>query len=125
MEDLLSNATLPKVTEKDPLQKVILEISHNLLGATAVVNPDGTLKGIITDGDLRRMLQRSPAPSLTETKASDIMTTSPKTIQADALAIEAFNLMEQYKITQLVVLRGATYVGMVHIHDLLREGIVG
>ena len=125
VEDILSNATLPKVTEDEPLQKVILEISHNLLGATAVVNADGTLKGIITDGDLRRMLQRSPAPSLTETKASDIMTTSPKTIQAEALAIEAFNLMEQYKITQLVVLRGATYVGMVHIHDLLREGIVG
>lgn len=125
VEDLLTNSTLPKVTEDEPLQKVILEISHNLLGATAVVNANGTLKGIITDGDLRRMLQRSPAPSLTETKASDIMTTSPKTIQAEALAIEAFNLMEQYKITQLVVLRDTEYVGMIHIHDLLREGIVG
>ena len=125
VEDLLDGSALPKVTQEEPLQKVILEISHNLLGATAVVAPDGSLCGIITDGDLRRMLQRSPAPSLTETRAGDIMTVNPKTIDAEALAIDAFRLMEQYKITQLVVLRGGRYVGMIHIHDLLREGIVG
>jgi len=125
VEDLLTATTIPKVQENDTLQKVILEISHNLLGATAVTNQEGNLKGIITDGDLRRMLQRSPAPSLTLTCAKDIMTLNPKTIQADALAIEAFNIMEQYKITQLIVLRGSLYMGMIHVHDLLREGIVG
>ena len=123
--DLLRNNTLPQVRPEDSLQKVILEISHNLLGATAVLDAQGSLQGIVTDGDLRRMLQRSPMPSLTDTCARDIMTTTPKCIQADALAIEAFNLMERAKITQLLVLRDEQYVGMIHIHDLLREGIVG
>lgn len=125
VEDLLSTTSIPKVKEDDSLQKVILEISHNLLGATAVLGNEGELKGIITDGDLRRMLQHSPSPSLILTCAKDIMTTTPKTIQAEALAIDAFNLMERHKITQLVVLRQSNYVGMVHIHDLMREGIVG
>lgn len=125
VEDLLDGSTLPRVAQEDPLQKVIVEISHNLLGATAVVDSNGALCGIITDGDLRRMLQRSPAPSLTDTRAVDIMTANPKTIDAEALAIDAFSLMEQHKITQLIVLRNGRYVGMIHIHDLLREGIVG
>lgn len=125
VEDLLARDAVPKVLCTDTLQKVILEISHNLLGATAVLSNTGELEGIITDGDLRRMLQRSPTPSLTTTLALDIMTRTPKTIQADALAIDAFNLMEKYKITQLIVNKGDVYVGMIHIHDLLKEGIIG
>ncbi len=125
VEDLIGGAAIPRVALGDPLQKVILEISHSLLGATAVLDAEENLRGIITDGDLRRMLQRSPAPSLTETCAADIMSTNPKTIPVDALAIDAFNLMERHKITQLIVLRDGRYVGMIHIHDLLREGIVG
>ena len=125
VEDLLARDAVPKVLCTDTLQKVILEISHNLLGATAVLSNTGELEGIITDGDLRRMLQRSPTPSLTTTLALDIMTRTQKTIQADALAIDAFNLMEEYKITQLIVNKGDVYVGMIHIHDLLKEGIIG
>jgi arabinose-5-phosphate isomerase len=90
------------------------------LGATAVVDK-GKLVGVITDGDIRRML--GSKSDLAKTKASDIMGRSPKTIESSALAVEAFHLMEKFNITTLVVLNDSKYKGIVHLHDILQEGI--
>jgi len=123
VDDLLDRSIHPSVAPEDGLEKVILSISANRLGATAVLGPEGDLRGIITDGDLRRMLEKTH--SLEGTLAKDIMSPRPKVIAPDALAINAFEMMEKNKITQLLVLENGQYVGMIHIHDLLREGVVG
>ena len=122
VKDLVDTSLSPKVPLDATLREVIIEISSKLLGATAVVDDNGGIIGIITDGDLRRMLQKGGDTS--NIKASDIMTVGPKTIDADELAVKAFNLMEKHKITQLVALDGGKYIGMIHIHDILREGVV-
>ena len=100
---------------------MILEISSKCLGATAVLD-DGRLVGVITDGDLRRMLEKSM--QMEGLKAFDIMNSSPKHIEASELAVEAVKRMEDYKITQLIVTEEGRYVGFVHMHDLLREGLL-
>jgi len=92
------------------------------LGATAVVNDDDKLLGIITDGDLRRMLQKNI--SLDNVKAADIMTATAKTIGPDALAVDALDLMRKKSITQLVVVENGKYLGFIHLHDLIREGLI-
>lgn len=120
--DICSSVDAPKVKLTDSLSTIIIEISSKRLGATAVVDENNQLIGIITDGDLRRMLQKNhPLDSVT---AADIMSLNPKTIERDELAIHAFNMMERYKITQLLVVSGGNYSGVIHIHDMLREGIV-
>jgi arabinose-5-phosphate isomerase len=122
VSDIFSTTNIPRVNLNDRIQSVILEISSKRLGAAAVLDDNGDMVGIITDGDLRRMLQKNiPVDTLS---AKDIMTVSPKTIEKDELAIHAFNLMEQHKITQLAVMERGKYVGMIHLHDILREGIV-
>ncbi len=121
VSDIISKVQ-PKVNVDARIRPVIVEISSNMLGATAVVDKDNKLVGVITDGDLRRMLEKNI--DLDILTAKDIMTSNPKTIDYDTLAIDAFNLMEKYHITQLIVLQDGKYVGMVHIHDILREGIV-
>lgn len=120
--DVLSKSQLPLVSENASLAEVIVEISGKRLGATAVVDDSENLKGIITDGDLRRMLQKSL--DIQNLKAKDIMTISPKTISADEFAIRALNLMRNHNITQLVAMNGEKIAGFVHIHDLMKEGIV-
>ena len=104
------------------VKNVIVEISSKRLGATAVVDESGTLSGIITDGDIRRMLQKYN--SFENLTARDIMSANPKTADSDELAINAFQLMENNHITQLIVIKKDKYVGMVHLHDILKEGIV-
>ena len=122
VNDLYVNNFKPKVKTDDQIDKIIVEISSKLLGATAVLNMDFSVAGIITDGDLRRMLQhRNDYKNL---KAKDIMNPHPKTIHPYALAIEAFNLMEDNNITQLIVTDEENYLGVVHLHDILKEGIV-
>jgi len=112
---------VPKVSLDEKIRPIIIEISSKRLGATAVVNDDQTLAGIITDGDLRRMLEKGlEAVNL---NAMEIMTKNPRTIDINELAINAFDKMEKHKITQLIVLQDGKYAGMVHIHDILREGI--
>lgn len=118
--DLINGSASPAVKTSASIQEVIIEISSKRLGATAVLS-NKTLVGIITDGDLRRMLQHQVNTSAT--KASDIMTHKPCTIDSSALAVEAFQLMEKKKITSLIVMEGKRYAGIVHIHDILREGI--
>lgn len=120
--DVLSKSSVPVVRENASLAEVIVEISGKRLGATAVKNQEGVLLGIITDGDLRRMLQKSL--DIQNIHAKDIMTVNPKTISVDEFAIRAFNLMRNHNITQLVAMNGKEIAGFVHIHDLMKEGIV-
>lgn len=122
VRDLVSSDLVPKVYEDAPLDEVIIEISSKLLGATAVTDKNGKLVGIITDGDLRRMLQRGT--DIKTLKARDIMSKNPKSIDAEELAINAYNLLENNKITQLIATENGEYFGMIHIHDILREGVV-
>jgi arabinose-5-phosphate isomerase len=121
VSDLSSANPRPAVSPEDDIRKVILEISSKCLGATAVLD-DGHLVGVITDGDLRRMLEKSM--NMVGLKAFDIMNSSPKHIEAGELAVEAVQRMEDYKITQLIVTEDGRYAGFVHMHDLLREGLL-
>lgn len=112
----------PVVQQNSNIREVIYEISGKRLGATAVIDADGALKGIITDGDLRRMLEKYD--NTRELKASDIMTAGAKSIDGSALATEALTLMREHDISQLVVTKEGKYAGILHIHDLVREGII-
>jgi len=120
--DVLDPALKPLVHVGDTIAKSILEISANRLGATVVMDNNEQLVGIITDGDVRRMLGRWK--QIDELTAGDIMTQNPKTIDTDELAVKAFSMMEKHEISQLVVLKNGQYEGMVHVHDIMREGIV-
>lgn len=122
VEDIYSNKKAPKVSPYQPILEVILEISSKRMGAAAVVDDSKVLLGIITDGDLRRMLEKNSDFSLLH--AQDIMTKNPKTIAPQEMAIAAFEIMEQNSITQLAVVDKGIYKGMLHLHDLLKEGIV-
>lgn len=120
--ELMHTSLIPFSHAGDSLAKVINDISAGKLGATAILTENHRVAGLITDGDLRRLLLRQDI-DLKKISAEDIMTSSPKTIQQDAMAIEAFNLMRKYSITQLPVVNADhKYVGIIHIHDLLREG---
>jgi arabinose-5-phosphate isomerase len=120
--DVLGGNEIPIVSENAGLAEVILEISGKRLGATSVIDAAGNLKGIITDGDLRRMLQKSL--DIQSLKASDIMTVNPKSISTQEYAIRALNMMKNHNITQLVAMNGDKIAGFVHIHELMKEGIV-
>jgi len=122
VEDIFVQHELPLVKPDTPLKDVILEISSKRLGATAVVDDQRNLLGIVTDGDLRRMLQKES--NLAKLTATDIMTRNPKTINRDEFAVLALQIMQQNNITQLVVKDGEKVAGFVHLHDLLKEGIV-
>ncbi len=122
VKDLIDKDLRPKVKEDETIQNTIINISSNRLGATVVLDKEDKLLGIITDGDVRRMIEKGI--SLKTITARDIMSTNPKTIEADELAVNAFNLMESNKITSIVVLERGKYIGLVHIHDIIREGIV-
>ncbi len=122
VSDLYKNNEVPKVLEEENVKNVIIEISSKRLGAAVVLDKSGKVLGIITDGDIRRMLQKYE--SFEDLKAKDIMSTNPKKVDHEELAINAFNLMERNNIMQLVVMNGDNYVGMVHLHDILKEGIV-
>lgn len=122
VNDLYKNNEAPKVSTNENVKNVIIEISSKRLGATAVLDENNQLQGIITDGDIRRMLQNFG--NFEKLTAKDIMSPNPKTVQKDEMAINAFNLMEGKNITQLIVVHKEKYLGMVHLHDILKEGIV-
>jgi arabinose-5-phosphate isomerase len=122
VSDLYKNNEAPKVSVNENVKNVIIEISSKRLGATAVLDEKDELAGIITDGDIRRMLQKNDRIDVLTAK--DIMSINPKTIDKDELAINAFQLMENNHITQLIVTNKKKYIGIVHIHDILKEGIV-
>lgn len=111
----------PQVSPKTNIKDVIMEISKNMLGVTAVI--EGTdIVGIITDGDLRRMMSNND--SFTALTAKDIMSKNPKTIDNNAMAVAAMELMESHGITQVIAQENGVYCGIVHIHDLTKEGII-
>ncbi|MFO7864845.1 MAG: KpsF/GutQ family sugar-phosphate isomerase [Salinivirgaceae bacterium] len=122
VNDIYKNNSVPAVHPSAAIDEVIVEISTKRLGAAAVVNEQQELMGIITDGDLRRMLQKKM--DFSATKAQDIMSANPKHVEPTAMAIKAFNIMEANSITQLAVVENNKYLGMIHLHDILREGIV-
>ncbi len=119
--DLIANNEAPQVKRSSSISEVIVEISEKRLGATAVIE-DSTIIGIITDGDIRRMLSKTS--SITSLTADDIMSKNPKTITDEAMAIDALETMEKNDITQILVTnKKHAYVGVVHLHDLIKEGI--
>jgi len=118
-----TGSEVPIVTEKTNLKETILQMTSKRLGVTTVVGGKGQLTGIITDGDLRRLVERTN--KIFSLSARDAMTVRPKTISQDALAAEAVNTMEKYSITSLVITDGENKpMGIVHLHDLLKAGIV-
>ena len=119
--DIYPNNTIPTVQETYSINQVIMEITSKRLGATAVVNAEEMLVGIITDGDLRRMLNQYE--NFNALKAKDIMSPSPKTINEETLAIDALHYMRNESITQLIVADQHKVLGFIHLHDLLKEGL--
>lgn len=111
----------PSISPDASVKDVIIEISRNRLGAVVVIK-DNSVLGIITDGDIRRMLEKDS--DLTNIKASDLMNSTPKTIEKDILAISALDVIKENNITQLLVTDAGSYFGIVHLHDLLQEGII-
>jgi arabinose-5-phosphate isomerase len=120
VQDLISDYT-PKVNLNASINEVIIEISQNRLGITAVLN-DKKLAGIITDGDLRRMLENEK--DISSLCAKDIMSCDPKITKPEDLAYNALKEMEQNNITQLIVIKSEKYLGVIHIHDIIKEGII-
>lgn len=119
--DIAATNASPAVKPDAPVKDVIVEISQSMLGVTAIVD-QGKLIGIVTDGDIRRMLNRYD--DITTLKASDIMTTNPKTISSGVLAVKALEEMQNNGISQLLVLDSGEYKGVVHLHNLIKEGIL-
>jgi len=120
VEDLV-HSEKPQVNLNSPLSDVIIEISSKRLGTTVVLDQNVIL-GLITDGDLRRMLQNGS--DLSGVLAKDIMSVNPKSVQKDTLAAEALTIMEINNITQLIVTDNESYMGIIHLHDILKEGIL-
>ncbi|MDQ6756277.1 MAG: KpsF/GutQ family sugar-phosphate isomerase [Bacteroidota bacterium] len=112
----------PKVNTTSLLKEVIVEITNKRLGATAVLDEKSNIAGVITDGDLRRMLEKNI--HLNEVIAKDIMTINPKTISLNDLAVDALDIMRKHNISQLLVVDNKNYEGIIHLHDLVREGII-
>jgi arabinose-5-phosphate isomerase len=114
---------IPVVSEQTGMKEVILEMTSKRLGTTAVVNRNGVLVGIFTDGDLRRLVERTD--EIFSLKAKQVMSKNPKTIDGEELAAKALNLMESYSITSLIITNGKREpVGIVHLHDILKAGVV-
>ncbi|MCF0065361.1 KpsF/GutQ family sugar-phosphate isomerase [Dyadobacter chenwenxiniae] len=122
--DIYPHNALPMVSEDAGLQEIILEMTSKRLGATAVNNAEGKMAGIITDGDLRRMLKQFDGNVILHLKAKDIMTKSPISVSPDEYAVKALEIMQSRSITQVVVVENSEILGFVHLHDLLREGLV-
>src|SRR5690606_1047923 len=119
--DMLDDTHKPVVSPDCSIKKAIVEISEKRLGVTAVVENEKVI-GIITDGDIRRML--NDRDNIAGVLARDIMTHNPKTIKSTDMAADALNTMENFSITQLVVVDNGEYKGILHLHDILKEGIV-
>ena len=121
VSDMLEHTLKPLVTPDSSIKKVIFEISEKRLGVTAVVENNKVI-GIITDGDIRRML--SDRESFADLTAKDIMTKNPKVILSSAMVVDALNILEDFSITQLIVVDNNEYKGVLHLHDILKEGIL-
>ncbi len=121
VSDIAFNNQKPEVDLHADIKKVIVEISEKMLGVTAVTHQD-KIVGIVTDGDIRRMLNKYN--SINGLIAKDIMTSNPKTIEGDILAVKALEMMQEKGISQLLAVSGDKYLGVVHLHNLINEGII-
>ena len=121
ISDIIPQNQVPQVGLQTPVKDAIVEISEKMLGVTAVLDGD-TLAGIITDGDIRRMLNKFD--NISGLVAKDIMSANPKTIGLDTLAVKALDTMQQHDISQLLAVDEGQYKGVVHIHNLIKEGIL-
>jgi arabinose-5-phosphate isomerase len=121
VKDMLDTTHTPMVSPDASIKKVIMEISEKRLGVTAVIENNQVI-GIITDGDIRRMLNNRD--TFSDLTAKDIMTKNPKNISSTLLVSEALDVLENNAITQLVVIDSDEYKGILHLHDILKEGIV-
>ena len=121
VKELIAQNNKPQVSSDSSLREVIVNISENRLGMTVVID-DSKITGIITDGDLRRML--ATGKDIDSLTAAAIMSSDPKTIQADEMAVNAREIMEDHNISQLIAVENDQYAGVVHVHDLIREGIL-
>jgi len=122
ISDIYADNEKPAVFPNQSLKEVIVEITKKRMGATAVIDTQQNLQGVITDGDLRRMLEKDHVSQ--NLRAEDIMSPHPKTIDPDELAVNALDIMRKHEISQIVVVRDGKYLGMVHLHDLLKEGFI-
>lgn len=122
VEELAAQNAKPRILPTATIKEVIVEMTQKRLGAAVVVNESENILGIITDGDLRRMLERTTG--FENLHAKDIMTGSPKTIAADVLAVNALQEMRKFDISQLIVEDNGRYAGIIHLHDLVKEGII-
>jgi len=123
VDDIYKINAKPRVLPNASLKDVIIEISKGRLGATAVTENNNKLTGIITDGDVRRMLEK--ISDVSNIRASDIITKNPKTAEPGILAVEALEILKHYDISQLIITeKDGTYLGILHLHDLIREGII-
>ena len=122
VKDLYTENQRPEVHTDQSIKEVIIEMTKKRLGITAVTGKDGRLEGIITDGDLRRMLENRD--SIQNITAKDIMTYNPKTILPSELAVNALDIMRKNEIMQLVVTEKDSYLGIIHLHDLIKEGLI-
>jgi len=122
VKDLYADHEKPEVKTSASIKEVIMEMTKKRLGVTAVLSDDNKLVGIITDGDLRRMLEKTE--TIQNITAIDIMTKHPKTIEPNEMAVNALDLMRTNSITQLVVAENENYLGILHLHDLVKEGLL-
>ena len=122
VDDIITHNDVPVVSHDASFKEVILEISSKRLGCTAVVDGDDKLIGIVTDGDLRRAIEKDA--DFNRLKAEEFMSASPKTVEFGDFAVKALNIMQQNSISQVIVLEQGHIKGFVHLHDLLREGII-
>ncbi|CAM3668680.1 KpsF/GutQ family sugar-phosphate isomerase [Flavobacterium chungbukense] len=121
VKDMIEHSLKPAVTPETSIKKAIFEISEKRLGVTAVIE-DNKIIGIITDGDIRRML--NDVDTIADLTARDIMSKNPKIVSSETMAVEALNILEDFSITQLIVADNGEYKGVLHLHDILKEGIV-
>lgn len=121
VKDMIEHSLKPAVTPDTSIKKVIFEISEKRLGVTAVIE-DNKIVGIITDGDIRRML--NDRDTIADLTAKDIMSKNPKLVSSETMAVDALNILEDFSITQLIVADNGEYKGVLHLHDILKEGIV-
>lgn len=121
VSDIVVHNQKPEVSPDTDIKKVIVEISAKMLGVAAVID-QGNIVGVVTDGDIRRMLSKTD--TIKGLTAKDIMSVRPKTIDFDSLAIDALNLMEKNKITQVLVTQDGKYAGIIHLHNLIQEGLL-
>ncbi|EJG01930.1 KpsF/GutQ family sugar-phosphate isomerase [Flavobacterium sp. F52] len=121
VKDMIEHSLKPAVTPDTSIKKTIFEISEKRLGVTAVIE-DNKIVGIITDGDIRRML--NDVDTIADLTAKDIMSKNPKVVSSETMAVDALNILEDFSITQLIVADNGEYKGVLHLHDILKEGIV-